>query len=189
MKKRHAWPQGHWNWPIKVSHKHGVRCGQMIWVGGQVDLTSDGQCCMPATSRVRRAVIANFGKVLRELDASLGDLVKLLCFYVNDGSVDEMRFLEMVAAACRRRQSPRSRRCRFPISPIRRWWWRSRDMPCWAKTTRLPRSYAPATGLSPLPGRFAQALRCGKMIFVRPVAGGRKGRLLHPGRSSTRRNR
>ena len=41
--KRHAWPEGHWDWPIKVTHKHGVRSGQMIWVGGQVDLTSDGE--------------------------------------------------------------------------------------------------------------------------------------------------
>ena len=31
------------NWPIKVSHKHGLRCGQMIWMGGQVDLTERGE--------------------------------------------------------------------------------------------------------------------------------------------------
>ena len=37
MEKRHAWPDGHWSWPIDVTHKHGVRCGEMIWVGGQVD--------------------------------------------------------------------------------------------------------------------------------------------------------
>src|SRR6185295_19666822 len=43
VKKQHAWPEGHWDWPIKVSHKHGVRGGQMIWVGGQVDLTSKGE--------------------------------------------------------------------------------------------------------------------------------------------------
>ena len=26
MQKRHVWPVGHWNWPIEVNHKHGVRC-------------------------------------------------------------------------------------------------------------------------------------------------------------------
>ena len=31
MKRRHVWPEGHWAWPIEVSHKHGLRCGQMIW--------------------------------------------------------------------------------------------------------------------------------------------------------------
>ena len=37
--------------------------------------------------------------MLRELDAELADLVKLLCFYVNDGTVDEREFLEAIAAA------------------------------------------------------------------------------------------
>ena len=47
MEKRHVWPEGHWNWPIDVTHKHGVRCGEMMWVGGQVDLTPEGVVCNP----------------------------------------------------------------------------------------------------------------------------------------------
>jgi hypothetical protein len=43
VRKQHVWPKDHWNWPIKVTHKHGVRCGGMLWVGGQVDLTSTGE--------------------------------------------------------------------------------------------------------------------------------------------------
>ena len=41
MQKTHCWPEGHWNWPVRVSHKHGVRCGEMIWIGGQVDMSPD----------------------------------------------------------------------------------------------------------------------------------------------------
>ncbi len=26
-----------------MTHRHGVRCGEMVWVGGQVDLTPDGK--------------------------------------------------------------------------------------------------------------------------------------------------
>src|SRR5690349_17520887 len=100
MKKQHAWPEGHWNWPIKVSHKHGVRCGQMIWVGGQVDLTSAGEVRHPGDLATQTGnVMASFARVLAELGAAPGDLVKLLCFYVNDGTVDEAAFLAMVAAA------------------------------------------------------------------------------------------
>src|SRR5215467_11540889 len=100
MKKRHAWPKGHWNWPIKVSHKHGVRCGEMIWVGGQVDLTSAGEVRHPGDLATQtRHVMVNFTTVLSELGGSASDLVKLLCFYVNDGSVDEGAFLAMVAAS------------------------------------------------------------------------------------------
>ena len=100
MKKQHAWPEGHWDWPIKVSHKHGVRSGQMIWVGGQCDLTSRGEVRNQGDLSAQIPnVIASFGRVLEELGSGLGDLVKLLCFYVNDGSVDERAFLAMVGKA------------------------------------------------------------------------------------------
>ncbi len=98
MRKRHVWPEDHWDWPIVVTHKHGVRCGQMIWVGGQVDLTSSGEVrhSNDLAEQVRRCM-AYFDRVLQALDASLVDLVKLLCFYVNDGTIEERMFLEMVA--------------------------------------------------------------------------------------------
>ena len=84
MQKRHCWPEGHWNWPIDVTHKHGVRCGEMIWVGGQVNLTPEGvvlnQNDIPAQTS---AVMKNFATVLEGLDCDLEDLVTLLCFYVN----------------------------------------------------------------------------------------------------------
>jgi len=45
MKLHHAWPKGHWAWPIQVTHQHGVRCGPMIWVGGQLDMSESGEVC------------------------------------------------------------------------------------------------------------------------------------------------
>jgi enamine deaminase RidA (YjgF/YER057c/UK114 family) len=100
VKKKYAWPKGHWDWPIKVSHKHGVRSGQMMWVGGQVDLTSKGEVCNPGDLAAQVPnCIASFSKVLEELGSGLPDLVKLLCFYVNDGSIEESGFLAMVAQA------------------------------------------------------------------------------------------
>ncbi len=185
LKKRHAWPEGHWDWPIKVSHKHGVRCGQMIWVGGQCDLTSDGQVRHPGDLATQtRNVMASFAKVLAELGASPADLVKLLCFYVNDGSVDETHFLDMVAAALPAEAKPAVTAVpvaylAYPGMVV--------EIEGYAMlgegNERLPRSFALATGLSPLPAHFAQAVRCGKMIFVSgqsPVD--EKGALLHPGK-------
>ena len=99
MKRRHTWPPGHWSWPIKVTHKHGVRCGQMIWIGGQVDLSSWGEVLHPGSlDQQIPVVIRHLERVLAGLDSELADLVKLLCFYVSDGSIDEERFLEAVAA-------------------------------------------------------------------------------------------
>ena len=90
MKKQHAWPEGAWNWPIKVCHKHAVRCGEMIWVGGQVDLTPQGDVNNPADVPAQtKQAMHHFACALEALDCDLEDVVWLLCFYVNDGSLDQ----------------------------------------------------------------------------------------------------
>ena len=100
MKLRHAWPKGHWAWPIQVTHQHGVRCGPMIWAGGQLDMTESGEVCRAGDLFAQiPQVVRHLGSVLRELESDLPDLVKLLCFYVNDGSVDESKVLAAIAAA------------------------------------------------------------------------------------------
>ena len=45
--RQHSWPEDHWDWPIHVTHKHGLRCGEMIYFGGQVDLDPHGNVCQP----------------------------------------------------------------------------------------------------------------------------------------------
>ncbi len=184
MSRRYSWPEGHWNWPIGVTHKHGVRTGQMVWVGGQVDLTSDGVVRNGGDLAAQTEnAMRNFAIVLEDLGAELRDLVKLLCFYVNDGSVDEDAFLAMVAVCL-----PEGSRPAVTAVPV----------PCLAYPglaveiegvamrgedgSPLARQHAPADGLSPLPDPFVQAVRCGKMIFVSaqaPVDG--DGAVLHGG--------
>ncbi len=79
MHKQHAWPEGHWNWPVHVSHKHGVRCGQMIWVGGQADVTPEGVVNHPGDLAWQvTGTVRYFERVLRDFDCDLTDLVKLL---------------------------------------------------------------------------------------------------------------
>ena len=168
MEKRHCWPEGHWNWPIAVSHKHGVRCGEMIWVGGQVDLTPDGVVLNPGDLAAQTAkVIENFGKVLQGLDGDLEDLVFLLCFYVNDGSVDETAFLEMVAAAL-----PAGAKTAVTAVPLPDLAYDGMAVEIEGYAMRrengdrMARRYATDPEAAPLPEKFCQALHCGKMIFV-----------------------
>jgi len=184
MERRYAWPKGHWSWPIKVTHKHGVRAGQMIWMGGQVDLTERGEVRHQGdlAAQIPEA-IANLGRVLAELDAAPGDLVKLLCFYVNDGSVDEGWFLEAVSAALPKEARPAVTAVPVPYLAYHGMMVEIEGYAMLGADNRpLARSFAPSAGLSSLPERFAQALRCGKMIFVSaqsPVD--RQGIVLTPG--------
>lgn len=168
LKKRHVWPEGHWDWPIKVSHKHGLRCGQMLWVGGQVDLTSSGEVrnAGDLAAQIPNAV-GSFGKVLEGLGASLKDLVKLLCFYVNDGSVDETEFLRMVGKALPEGARPAVTAVPVPylaypgmVVEIEGYAMLGED------DAPLKRTYATPKETPPLPEPFVHGLRCGKMIFV-----------------------
>ena len=94
MKRRYSWPAGHWGWLIPVSHKHGIRSGRMAYVGGQVDKDIKGLVLHHYDLKTQTRVVVNhIQTVLRDLDLALDDIVKLVAFYVNDGSVDEDAFL------------------------------------------------------------------------------------------------
>ena len=100
MKRRHAWPKGHWSWPVDITHKHGMRSGSMIWIGGQLDMTEAGEVCHAGDVFAQiPPVVRHVERVLEDLEAGLADLVKLLCFYVNDGSLDESAVLAAIAEA------------------------------------------------------------------------------------------
>lgn len=168
MNKQHAWPKGHWNWPITVTHKHGVRCGEMMWVGGQMDLSPQGEVRNSGDLATQTEnVMVNLGNVLEELGSGLEDLVFLNCFYVNDGSVNERDFLDTVAGGL-------LEGCRTAVTLI--------PIPYLAYDgmlveiegvamqredgSTLPRTYAPETFPGELSEKFCSAVRCGKMIYV-----------------------
>jgi len=168
MKRSHSWPAGHWDWPIHVSHKHGLRCGDMIFVGGQVDLDSSGRVLHAGDLAAQTAaVMRNMAAVLAEFHADLGDLVKLIAFYQNDGSVSEDRFLADVARHLPAGTGPVITAVPVPalaypgmIVEIEAIAMRGAD------GRKLPRTAAASQGLPPLPQPLSHGLRCGEMIFV-----------------------
>ncbi len=185
MDKRHSWPDGHWNWPIALTHKHGVRCGSMIWLGGQVDMTPDGEVRNNGdmTTQIRN-VMGNIQRILVDLDCDETDLVTLLCFYVNNGSLDEHEVLGQVGACL-------GDDCRVTINAVPVPWlaydglmveiegygMRRKD------GERTSRSYADGVDdVSLLPSPFVQGLQSDQMIFVSaqyPVSA--QGSVLHKG--------
>src|SRR3954452_21079461 len=100
MTRTHSWPEGHWNWPIPVTHKHGVRQDDLCFVGGQVDLDPEGNVLHAGDIVAQTPVaIAAIGRVLEDLGSGLSDLVKIVVYHVDDGSLDEVSLLENLAAA------------------------------------------------------------------------------------------
>lgn len=184
MKRDHAWPEGHWDWPIHVSHKHGLRAGPMIFIGGQVNLDSKGTVLNPGDlDRQTDAVMENIRIVLAEFGADMGDLVKLVAYYVNDGSVDETAFLSRVAKSLPAGVGPVISAVPLPalaydrmVVEIEAVAMRSPD------GEPLPKTAVDPAGLVPLPKPFSHGLRCGDMIFVGGQdAIGADGKIEHEG--------
>ena len=87
-RRSYAWPKGHWDWYQHLAFKHGVRAGEMAFVGGQVDKSSAGEPLHAYDLATQTAVVVrHIDTVLREFDAGLADVVKLVAFYATDGSV------------------------------------------------------------------------------------------------------
>jgi enamine deaminase RidA (YjgF/YER057c/UK114 family) len=99
MEKEHSWPEGHWDWPIKLPYKHGVKAGNMIFVGGQVALDERGNVLHPGDI-VKQTEIAmdNIGRVLAEFGAGFDDVVKVNIFYVGTGTKEDWEVAARVRA-------------------------------------------------------------------------------------------
>jgi enamine deaminase RidA (YjgF/YER057c/UK114 family) len=184
MKRAYSWPVGHWGWLIPVSHKHGIRSGRMVYVGGQVDKDIKGLVLHHYDLKTQtRVVVKHIQTVLRDLDIALDDIVKLVAFYVNDGSVDEDAFLADLRAQLGTGPAPALTTVPIPylaypgmLLEIDTIAMRSEG------PAALPRTVSAPSGHWRLAGPFSQGLRCGQMIFVSgQVARSPSGEVRHPG--------
>lgn len=182
MERSYARPAGHWDFPIHVSHKPGVRSGEMIFVGGQVDLDPRGNVRNPGDLETQtRNVMENIQSVLAEFGAGLEDVVKLVAFYVNDGSLDEAAFLGDVGAAFGKGPGPAVTAVPVAVLGYPEMVVEIEAVAMLGEDgARLPKTRAAANGHSPLPEPFVHGVSCGEMIFVAGQAGrDASGRVLH----------
>jgi len=83
MERQAGTPPGHWAWPFS----HGLRCGEMLFLGCQAPLDGEGQL-RAAGDIVEQAKINidNIAKVAKSLGASLDDICRFNTFYVGIGT-------------------------------------------------------------------------------------------------------
>lgn len=184
MKRTHCWPEGHWGWLIPVTHKHGIRCGDLAFVGGQVDKDIKGLVLHAYDLATQtRVVMTHIHTVLRGLGLDPGDLVKLVAFYVNRGEVAESTFLADIASYLPGPVGPAITAVPVPylaypgmLVEIEAVAMRRED------GVRLAPAVAAPAGHSPLPAPFSPGLRRGHMLHVSgQTARDGAGRVPHPG--------
>jgi enamine deaminase RidA (YjgF/YER057c/UK114 family) len=92
LARRHAWPSGHWDWPVHLPYRHGVRCGDLAFLGGQVALTPDAQVRHPGDMIAQSTLAMNYiGRVLGELGLDFDNVVKINAFYAGDVGEETLR--------------------------------------------------------------------------------------------------
>jgi enamine deaminase RidA (YjgF/YER057c/UK114 family) len=172
--RSYAWPQGHWDWYQHLAFKHGVRAGEMAFVGGQVDKSSTGEPLHVSDLAAQTAVVMrHIDTVLREFGARLANVAKLVAFYATDGHVDETAFLTDIGRhVLAHGGAPDGIGPAITLVPL----------PCLALPgmlveieaiamlgtdgARLPRTAANPPALAPLPPPFSHGVRCGEHIWT-----------------------
>lgn len=91
--------RGHRRWPISVTHRHGVRTGDLAVVGGMIDIGPSGTAGHEGDAPAQAAVaVAAVGRVLAGLDLGLRAVVKIQAQYVA-GSAPEDDLRAAIATA------------------------------------------------------------------------------------------
>jgi enamine deaminase RidA (YjgF/YER057c/UK114 family) len=177
--RSHAWPRGHWDWYQHLAFKHGIRAGELIFVGGQVDKNERGDALHPHDLATQTAVaVRHIDTVLREFGAALADVTRLVAFYADDGRADADAF---VADVGRHVQALGGAPDGVgpAITPVPLPWLALPGMVVEIEAVarfgrdgqRLPRRAANPPGLPPLPAPFSHGLRSGEHVWVSAQSG------------------
>lgn len=91
LPRQHSWPESLWDWTIKLPYRHGIKCHDMIYMGGQVSLDKKGHAVDPDKMQPQaRQAMAHIGSILRDLGADYRDLRKITAMYEGKGSIAEL---------------------------------------------------------------------------------------------------
>ena len=93
MPRQSAWPDGHWDWPVPMPYHHGLKVGDLVFVGGQVSLDTRGGVIDPGDIEAQtHTAMQNIQKVLQEFNMDFENLVKINTFYAGSrGQADLLK--------------------------------------------------------------------------------------------------
>lgn len=115
LPKQHVWPEGHWDWPIHLPFKHGVKCGNMIFLGGQVSLDPNANVIDPGNMENQtHTSMKNIKRVLAEFGANMSDIVKLNTYYEGTSNPDDLHSNVNIRSSYFQKPGPASTGIPFP---------------------------------------------------------------------------
>ena len=93
LTRQAVWPKGHWDWPVHLPYRHGLRVGDLVFIGGQVSLTDSGEVIDPGdVEKQTHTAMDNIQRVLTEFGLDFEHIVKINTFYAGvDGQEDLLK--------------------------------------------------------------------------------------------------
>ncbi len=165
--RSYSWPEGHWQWPIELSHQHGVRCGELAFTGGQADLNQSGEVVNPDLLDPQcRNVIRFVENIMLDLGTSLDHVVRWVVYFVGDAK-DEAHILSLLDKATHKNCKPTVSTVCLPslCYPGMRIELEAVAF-CPEDNTSKSVHYARGEKLPALPDGFSHAVRCGDLVFT-----------------------
>jgi enamine deaminase RidA (YjgF/YER057c/UK114 family) len=90
IEKHHCWPKGHWDWPIHLPFKHGLRCRNLVFTGGQVSMDPDANIIDSGQmAKQTHTSMKNLDKVLAGFGLNHSNIVKLNTYYQGSTGADD----------------------------------------------------------------------------------------------------
>jgi enamine deaminase RidA (YjgF/YER057c/UK114 family) len=84
-------PVGHWNWPIKMNLRQGVRVGNKLFIGGQGALNALGEPIHPHDLPAQaRDVMSYIGDVLSLFGAEFSDIMWMKSYHVPENGPTDL---------------------------------------------------------------------------------------------------
>jgi enamine deaminase RidA (YjgF/YER057c/UK114 family) len=167
MSRQYSFPANHWNWPVQISNQHGVRSGEFIFTGGQVDLDPMGKVRHPGDLSLQCDHVLDYIDIIfKDLKVDFQDLVKLVIFYV-DGADARSTILTLIENRIGHQVKPVINFIALPglayhdmMIEIEAVAMRAVD------GSRIPRECFHLHDMPALPSAFSHAIRCNEMIFT-----------------------
>jgi enamine deaminase RidA (YjgF/YER057c/UK114 family) len=115
LHRQGVWPTGHWDWPVHLPYRHGLKVGDLVFIGGQVSLGVDGSVIDPGDIEAQtHTAMNNIQRVLKEFNLDFKHLVKVNTFYA--GSKGQEDLLRNARIRCKYYQNPGPASTGIPFS-------------------------------------------------------------------------
>lgn len=91
LPRQHVWPRDHWDWTVHLPYRHGLRCGDLVFMGGQVPLSPKAAVMHEGDLMAQtRMSMEYIGRILTDLGLGFENIVRVNSFYVGAASSETL---------------------------------------------------------------------------------------------------